>query len=67
MGQAHVRRWTGQILSLLTDTDGDILGVDGFASHRLPLVDAPHAYEIFQKRQDDCVKVVRKPQSSAGP
>ncbi|ADP84460.1 zinc-dependent alcohol dehydrogenase [Pseudofrankia inefficax] len=59
MGQAHVRRWTEQILPLLTDSD--VLGVDDFATHRLPLTDAPHAYEIFQKKQDDCVKVVLKP------
>jgi len=59
MGQAHVRRWTGQILPLLTDTD--LLDVEGFATHRLPLAEAPHGYEIFQKKQEDCVKVVLAP------
>ncbi|MCM3885720.1 zinc-dependent alcohol dehydrogenase [Frankia sp. R82] len=59
MGQAHVRRWTDQILPLLTDDD--VLGVERFATHRLPLAEAPHGYEIFQKKQDDCVKVVLNP------
>ena len=35
MGQANVRRWTDDILPLLTDDDP--LGVDGFATHHLPL------------------------------
>ncbi|WP_101831282.1 zinc-dependent alcohol dehydrogenase [Frankia canadensis] len=59
MGQAHVRRWTDQILPLLTDAD--VLGVETFATHRLPLADAPHGYEIFQKKLEDCVKVVLTP------
>jgi len=59
MGQANVLRWVPEILPLLTDDDP--LGVDTFATHRLPLADAPHAYEIFQKKQDGAVKVVLKP------
>ena len=39
MGQANVRRWVPDILPLLTD--GDPLGVDGFATHTLPLDQAP--------------------------
>ena len=35
MGQANVRRWTGDLLPLLVD--GDPLGVESFATHRLPL------------------------------
>jgi len=30
-------------------------------SHRLSLGEAPHGYEIFQKRDDDCIKIVLKP------
>jgi len=29
-----------------------------WATHRLPLAEAPHGYEIFQEKQDDCAKVV---------
>lgn len=35
--------------------------LDDIISHRLPLEDAPHGYEIFCDKQDDCVKVVLKP------
>jgi threonine dehydrogenase-like Zn-dependent dehydrogenase len=59
MGQANVLRWIDDIMPLLSDEDP--LGVDGFATHHLPLADAPHAYEIFQKKQDGAVKVVLKP------
>ena len=60
MGQANVKRWVDDILPLLVD-DADPLGVDDFATHRLPLDEAPHAYEIFQKKQDGAFKVVFKP------
>jgi len=59
MGQANVKRWVPDILPLLTDDDP--LGVETFATHRLPLTDAAHAYEIFQKKQDGAVKIVLKP------
>ena len=59
MGQANVRRWTDDILPLLVD--GDPLGVDGFATHHVPLTDAPQAYETFQKKQDGAFKVVFRP------
>src|SRR5690606_21607011 len=51
MGQANVRRWTDAILPLLTE-DGDPLGVDDFATHRVPLDRAPEMYETFQRKQD---------------
>jgi threonine dehydrogenase-like Zn-dependent dehydrogenase len=35
--------------------------VDEFATHRVPLADAPQAYETFQKKQDGAVKVLLKP------
>src|SRR4051812_38368885 len=60
MGQANVRRWIDDILPLLNGED-DPLGVDEFATHRVPLEDAPHAYEIFQKKQDGAFKVLLKP------
>ncbi|MFC5137564.1 zinc-dependent alcohol dehydrogenase [Actinomycetospora rhizophila] len=59
MGQAHVKRWTPEILPLLTDEDP--LGVHDLETHRLPLESAPHGYEIFQKKQDECIKVVLSP------
>jgi threonine dehydrogenase-like Zn-dependent dehydrogenase len=60
MGQANVKRWIEEILPLLTD-DEDPLGVDEFATHHLPLQEAPHAYEIFQKKEDGAFKVLLQP------
>ncbi|MFD0207002.1 MULTISPECIES: zinc-dependent alcohol dehydrogenase [Saccharothrix] len=59
MGQANVWRWVPEILPLLTDDDP--LGVDTFATHHLPLDQAPHAYDIFQRKQDGAVKVLLRP------
>ncbi|MDZ4266031.1 MAG: zinc-dependent alcohol dehydrogenase [Mycobacterium sp.] len=59
MGQANVKRWVDDIMPLLTDEDP--LGVDTFATHTLGLDQAPHAYDIFQKKQDGAVKIVLKP------
>jgi threonine dehydrogenase-like Zn-dependent dehydrogenase len=59
MGQANVKRWIPDIMPMLTDDDP--LGVEQFATHRLPLSSAPDAYEMFQKKQDGMVKVVLKP------
>ncbi|CAN5626463.1 zinc-dependent alcohol dehydrogenase [soil metagenome] len=59
MGQANVRRWSDDILPLLTDEDP--LGVDDFATHRVPLSQAPEAYAMFQAKQDGAVKVLFQP------
>jgi threonine dehydrogenase-like Zn-dependent dehydrogenase len=59
MGQANVKRWVDDIIPLLTD--GDPLGVEGFATHRLSLDEAPHGYEIFQKKQDGAIKILLQP------
>jgi threonine dehydrogenase-like Zn-dependent dehydrogenase len=59
MGQANVKRWVDDIMPLLMD--GDPLGVDDFATNRIPLADAPEAYEKFQKKQDGVVKVLIQP------
>lgn len=60
MGQANVRAWTDDILKVLTEDD-DRLGVESFATHRLPLGDAPAAYADFRDKADGMVKVVFKP------
>ena len=60
MGQANVRRWSDDILSLL-DQEDDVLGVESFATHHLPLDDAPGAYRKFRDKEDGMVKVVFRP------
>ncbi|GGJ94848.1 glutathione-dependent formaldehyde dehydrogenase [Pilimelia anulata] len=59
MGQANVRRWVPDILPLLTDADP--LGVDTFATHRVPLTEAPTAYADFQHKSNGTIKVLLKP------
>jgi threonine dehydrogenase-like Zn-dependent dehydrogenase len=60
MGQANVKRWIPSIMPLLED-ESDPLGVEGFATHHLPLDEAPAAYEMFQKKDDGAIKVVFQP------
>lgn len=59
MGQANVRRWTDEILPFLVEDDP--LATEDSATHRLSLDQAPHGYEIFQKKQYDALKVVLQP------
>jgi threonine dehydrogenase-like Zn-dependent dehydrogenase len=59
MGQANVKRWADDIMPLLMD--GDPLGVEEFATHKVPLEEAPRAYEMFQKKEDGAVKVLFQP------
>ncbi|MFI0986290.1 alcohol dehydrogenase catalytic domain-containing protein [Streptomyces exfoliatus] len=59
MGQANVLRWVEKLRPLLGDDDP--LGLDGFATHRLPLAEAPDAYEMFQTKRDGAVKILFKP------
>jgi len=59
MGQANVRAWTDELLAMLVEDDP--FGVDSFATHHLPLAEAPAAYQQFQKKRDGMVKVVFKP------
>lgn len=63
-GQANVRYWTDDIMPLLTDA-ADPLGVEDLATHKLPLNEAPHGYEIFQKKQDGAIKIVSSSPDSA--
>ena len=60
MGQANVRRWSDDILPLLID-DADPLGTEGFATHHLPLSEAPEAYAKFRDKEDGMIKVVFTP------
>jgi threonine dehydrogenase-like Zn-dependent dehydrogenase len=59
MGQANVKRWVDDIMPLLSDDDP--LDVESFASHTLPLEQAPDAYAKFQAKEDGYFKVLLKP------
>ena len=60
MGQCHVKRWIDDIVPVVLE-DGDPLGLESFATHRLPLESAPDAYAMFRNKEDGCIKVVLKP------
>ena len=57
-GQAWVQNYEDELLSFIKS--GKIRAND-IITHRYALKDAPHAYEIFNKKEDGCVKVVLKP------
>lgn len=59
MGQANVRRWTDDLLALVERED--VFDLEGLATHRLPLEQAPEAYEMFRDKTDGCLKVVLTP------
>jgi threonine dehydrogenase-like Zn-dependent dehydrogenase len=60
MGQANVKRWIDDLMPLVSGEE-DPLGVESFATHRIPLTEAPGAYERFQKKQDNTFKVLLQP------
>ncbi len=62
-----VQVWGGQALAhdfvdlILQHIVSGKLKADDIITHTLPLDQAPHAYDIFNKKEDNCVKVVLKP------
>jgi threonine dehydrogenase-like Zn-dependent dehydrogenase len=56
-GQCHVQRYTRPLLERIQRGEIDPSFV---VSHRMPLRDAPKGYKIFQKKQNDCTKVLLK-------
>lgn len=62
-GQAPVQRYIDELLGLVRD--GKVV-LDDIISHRLPLADAPRAYQIFCDKEDRCTKVVLKPHELGG-
>ena len=60
MGQTHVHRYMRPLLDYIEQGKIDPSFI---ITHRLPLDEAPYAYEIFRKKEDGCVKVVFRPQA----
>jgi threonine dehydrogenase-like Zn-dependent dehydrogenase len=58
MGQTHVHRYLAPLLDRVQKGDIDPSFV---ITHRFSLEDAPHAYNIFKYKQDNCIKVVLQP------
>ncbi|MEJ3406125.1 alcohol dehydrogenase catalytic domain-containing protein [Rathayibacter sp. YIM 133350] len=59
-GPVNVRRWVDDLMPLVEDA-ADPLGLTDLVTHRAAIEEAPRLYEIFQKKQDGCIKVVLKP------
>ena len=59
-GQAPVHNCIDQLLELVSS--GKVV-LDDIITHTLPLSQAPDAYQIFNDKKDDCLKVVLKPGS----
>ena len=59
MGQTHVQRYMKLLFEKIESGKIDPSFV---VTHIFPLTEAPHAYQIFQKKLDGCVKVVLKPE-----
>jgi threonine dehydrogenase-like Zn-dependent dehydrogenase len=57
-GQTHVQRYMPELLEAI---EQDRLHPDVIISHRLPLAQAAEGYKMFDKKIDDCRKVVLTP------
>jgi threonine dehydrogenase-like Zn-dependent dehydrogenase len=57
-GQTHVQRYLRPLLERIEKGEIDPSFI---ITHRMRLEDAPEGYDLFLKKQDDCVKVVLKP------
>jgi threonine dehydrogenase-like Zn-dependent dehydrogenase len=57
-GQTHVHRYVPELLDFIRQGRIDPSFV---VTHRLPLSEAPHGYQIFREKQDGCIKVVLDP------
>jgi threonine dehydrogenase-like Zn-dependent dehydrogenase len=58
MGQTHVMKYLRPLLDRIEVGEIDPSFV---ITHRLPLDDAPRAYQMFRDKRDECIKVVLKP------
>lgn len=57
-GQAPVHPYIDTLIQMVVEGK---IRLDDIITHKLPLSDASHAYDIFNNKEDDCVKVVLKP------
>jgi threonine dehydrogenase-like Zn-dependent dehydrogenase len=57
-GQTHVQRYMRPLLKRIEDGEIDPSFV---ITHRMRLHDAPHGYEIFHHKEEECLKVVLSP------
>jgi threonine dehydrogenase-like Zn-dependent dehydrogenase len=57
-GQTHVQRYMRPLLERIQKREIDPTFI---ITHRMDLSDAPHGFEIFNEKRDNCEKIVLKP------
>ncbi|KAF3996317.1 zinc-dependent alcohol dehydrogenase [Glaciimonas immobilis] len=57
-GQTHVQRYMPELLNFIADGK---LHPEVIISHRMPLEEAANGYRIFDKKEDNCRKIVLRP------
>jgi len=58
MGQAPVVHYMPELFKKITNREFDPTEI---ITHKIPLDQAAHAYQIFNDHEDECIKVVLKP------
>ncbi len=58
MGQMHGQRYMPRLLEYVLNGDVDSGAV---FTHHLPLEQAPHGFDLFKNKKDNCIKVLLKP------
>jgi threonine dehydrogenase-like Zn-dependent dehydrogenase len=61
-GQTHVQKYMPKLLAMIGEGEVDTTFL---ISHRLPLDQAPDGYKMFKNDQNECTKVVLKPNMAA--
>lgn len=63
MGQTHVHAWLGELLPLIGK---GLLKPEEIVTHYMPFEEAARGYEIFEKREEECRKVIPGAGSDVG-
>lgn len=57
-GQTHVQKYMPMLFDLIEKGEIDPSFI---ITHKMRLEDAPHGYDIFKNKKDNCIKIVLKP------
>jgi len=57
-GQAPVHKFIDELIPLVEE--GKVI-LNDILTHTLPLTEVSHGYDIFKKKEDNCVKIILKP------
>lgn len=57
-GQAPVHKYIDELIGIVES--GKVV-LDDILTHTMPLSQVSHAYDIFKKKEDNCVKIILKP------